>query len=612
MELQNLTEIFNNKVFRIPDYQRGYAWKNPQLEDLWQDLNILEEETAHYTGMLSVKKYENNTYFIVDGQQRITSLIIAIKEICTKLSALNVSWVNEKEVSDYEKIFLHRKTGEEGKVIEQIFGYQEDNPSHIYFRTKILEISSTDDSTPDDTVYTNNLKNAKKFFEEKLKNKAQDSLEVLLKKITEQLKFNFYKIESELNEFVAFETMNNRGKPLTTLELLKNRLIYLSTLLPQNDEKERELLREDINNVWKTIYEYLGKNPNKEISDDDFLQDHWIMNFQYDRKTSKVYKTFLLDDYFTAKKVISFRMHAQILENGSAQQQQLDERPITFQKIQIYVKDMQKAVKHYYYLHNPTDTDCNYSDSLKTWLTKLNRLSFGAFKPAIMAMLVRNVDDEKITEVLQEIERFIFIEFNLYHRQRNYKNTTFYSFAKTIHVANDDQLSTKVDDLLNAIQSLITKDNLAKTFTEAINKKEEKYYKWNAVKYFLYEYELSLQEKARGDLKVEWEHINSDSIEHIYPQTATNECWTNKFPNKDCLHDLGNLLLLSRRVNSELQNKCFNDKKERFSKNSYSAIAVSKFEDWTPETIQKRKEKMLTFLDERWDTKICTELNESD
>ena len=97
--------------------------------------------------------------------------------------------------------------------------------------------------------------------------------------------------------------MNNRGKPLTTLELLKNRLIYLTTLLPNNDNSETSRLREDINNAWKTIYEYLGKNTKSIISDDKFLKDHWIMYFTYDRGVANVEREFLLNKYFTQQRV---------------------------------------------------------------------------------------------------------------------------------------------------------------------------------------------------------------------------------------------------------------------------------------------------------------------
>ena len=54
-ELQSLSQIFQNKLFRIPDYQRGYAWQDPQLRDFWEDLINLQADRYHYTGLLSLK-----------------------------------------------------------------------------------------------------------------------------------------------------------------------------------------------------------------------------------------------------------------------------------------------------------------------------------------------------------------------------------------------------------------------------------------------------------------------------------------------------------------------------------------------------------------------------
>ena len=55
-ELQSLDDIFNKKIFRIPDYQRGYAWGEKQLVEFWEDLLSLDSHRSHYTGVLSIKK----------------------------------------------------------------------------------------------------------------------------------------------------------------------------------------------------------------------------------------------------------------------------------------------------------------------------------------------------------------------------------------------------------------------------------------------------------------------------------------------------------------------------------------------------------------------------
>ena len=53
--LLSLSEIFNQKIFRIPDFQRGYSWTEEQLEDFWGDIQNLKSDRIHYTGLLTVE-----------------------------------------------------------------------------------------------------------------------------------------------------------------------------------------------------------------------------------------------------------------------------------------------------------------------------------------------------------------------------------------------------------------------------------------------------------------------------------------------------------------------------------------------------------------------------
>lgn len=61
-DLISLSTLFDKRIFRIPDYQRGYAWGTSQLNDFWDDLVNLTEDRCHYTGMLSLKKLKNDVY----------------------------------------------------------------------------------------------------------------------------------------------------------------------------------------------------------------------------------------------------------------------------------------------------------------------------------------------------------------------------------------------------------------------------------------------------------------------------------------------------------------------------------------------------------------------
>jgi uncharacterized protein with ParB-like and HNH nuclease domain len=298
--LKTLSDIFNNKIFRIPDYQRGYSWGKSQLEDLWRDIDNLPLNKSHYTGMITVDIKDNNIYHVIDGQQRLTTLIIFIKNI---LDNYEEEWITE----DIEKLFaikkyLYTKT-KNSKNSKIIFSYYENNSSYYYYKTKILNIEDKTNSNTETTLYTENLNFANEFFQNKLKDKTQNELEELFIKITTQLKFNWYEIEKtdDLDEYIIFETMNNRGKPLSVLEILKNRLIYLVTLLDnENDDKNK--LRNDINEVWKTIFEYLGKD--KKMDEDWFLKYHTAMYFGTDINISV--RNYLLDDIFNIRKIYDF------------------------------------------------------------------------------------------------------------------------------------------------------------------------------------------------------------------------------------------------------------------------------------------------------------------
>ena len=74
--------------------------------------------------------------------------------------------------------------------------------------------------------------------------------------------------------FIAFETMNKRCEHLSDLELLKNRLFYLTTLYNRSilNEVDGAQLRNLINDEWKEVYYQLGRNKNASIADDEFLR----------------------------------------------------------------------------------------------------------------------------------------------------------------------------------------------------------------------------------------------------------------------------------------------------------------------------------------------------
>lgn len=626
-KLRSLNDVFSQSFFRIPDFQRGYSWGKEQLNDFWEDVFNLKAGNVHYTGMLTVEEIHQKdinglekwsddlwlfekgykAYYVVDGQQRLTTIIILLNEILDRFE--EEEGINFSSKSQWILKFLYSNYSTEYK--SYLFGYEKDDPSDEYFKTKVLgQHSSYSDKVPEQTLYTYNLAFAQSFFKERLDVLDKEALEGVFKKVVNSLKFNFYEIDDDLDIYVTFETMNNRGKDLSTLELLKNRLIYLSTLL-QEDDLKKNRLRKDINEVWKTIYAYLGKNKDNRLIDDDFLRDHWIMYYKYDRSISDAYAQFLLKDKFTAKAVLSSE--------------------VDFSDIKKYIDSLSASIKAWFYLFNINTSI--YNDELKEWIQKLNRLTFGAFIPTLVAAFVKEKDEMKILDLVKAIERFNFLVFRISQRQSNTKNSHFYRLANMYYHDLDfwGYGPTKIEEVILDVKYLtdgvnengnndgwLELEKFEHHIKDLFNKKEG-YYSWNGLRYFLYEYELYLRDIAKGNTKVTWDDFNKrkkeDTIEHIYPQTANKREWKIAFKGvsakrKDyLLHSLGNLLLLSRVKNSEFQNNIFDHKKKHINKDnnevgffngSYSEIEVASNDDWTPKEIEERGVKMLGFLEERW------------
>ena len=284
-----LKDVFTETLFRVPDYQRGYSWDSEQLDDLWEDLDNLYEAKEHYTGLITITETKIQdagwtgfrVYYVIDGQQRLTTLVILLKVLTDKARQLGMKELDSLPISDVVQKYLYKINTNNTSVKASILSYSADDPSDEYFKSKILEIKQPTENTQ--TAYTKRLEAASDYFTDKIKTYDQNRVNELFKIVTNKLVFNQYIVEGDREVSMIFESMNNRGKKLSALELLKNRLMYISEKLQVKDE-ERTELREEIKKAWKIVYEWLGKN--ELLDDDEFLRAHWIMYYNYERRQS--------------------------------------------------------------------------------------------------------------------------------------------------------------------------------------------------------------------------------------------------------------------------------------------------------------------------------------
>lgn len=676
--LESIQRLFNEKIFRIPDYQRGYSWSEQQLTEFWEDVLNIPSDREHYTGMISLKEIKdvsnvekwndiqwlvNNrgykVYHIVDGQQRFTTIIILINEIVNFVAKLpeNKDKTDEQiNLNDFtlkmikESYLVVSKPNSEDMLKSYKFGYEVDNPSYKFFKNKILETEL--EGKIEETFYTLNLQQAKISLKKsicELYTAGNNNIEVINRlfiNLTQKLKFNTYYIEDDFNVYIAFETMNNRGKKLSNLELLKNRLIYLTTLFKDDDEVKREI-REDINDTWKEIYSYLGKNKARPLSDDEFLQAHWIIYFGYTRTNKENYTNFLLKKYFTQKRVIddisiiAKEVESKEIDNDDYIISEEDEEnedtieqnslkvegKLKLKDISNYINSLRQIIPYWYDLYFPEQS--NLSEDIKLWLGKLNRINYAYFKPLTCVVLSKDdISEENKIKYLRLVERWIFLLFRLSGYFETYKNSKFYNMSKDLYIGN-----TTIEDVQNELNDVPVLNKDKEIFIDSplskitrLFKNNNGYYSWSTIRYFLYEYELHLKGKTGTDIKLTPEAIfkkdakDKISIEHIYPQTGDNAYWLKRFGKytNDSIHyitnSIGNLLPLSMAINSSFQNDSFPDKKEgtnnreRCYKNGcYSEMDVATYPDWNIETIKERGIELLNFMAERYDFKFANE-----
>jgi Protein of unknown function DUF262/Protein of unknown function (DUF1524) len=631
-ELKSLSKIFSETIFRIPDYQRGYSWGAKQLKDFWNDIEQLPKGQSHYTGVLTLEPVQSGNFtrwdddlwiieakrytpiYVVDGQQRLTTAIILLQALLDKIE--DDAMLNYTPKSEIRKKYIF-ESKDQGISRSYLFGYEKDNPSYEFLKQRIFGEDSDIHSIAEETIYTKNLRAAKEYFAEQLTDCSTDRLEQIFTILTQHLQFNIFYIEKDLDVFVTFETMNNRGKLLSHLELLKNRLIYLSTKFDV-ERAEREQLRRAINESWKTVYHFLGKMESKKFDDDVFLKTHFICYFgpthpkledddggvheinRYIRHDEQ-YKDYLLEQVFTPKRL----------------QQDSATNKMGIEELYQYAQNIKSTVKTYYHTTSPDSSD--WPDEEKISLTQINRLSNYSLLLLCVASQINYEQNDARRNLLQAIERLGFLS-----KIRAYFFSDIDVYKKAISIAAKE---LNAEDFAKEIKTQTDRFLSSPEFLDAIKNigKASGYYGWGALGYLMYEYEQHLRKQSKTSRQLlDWldysrgEIYENDhkTIEHVYPQKAVDQYWKDQFnaysvPERNILkNSLGNLLPVSHGKNSSLSNKSFEQKKGTvenqvgYRYGCLSEIQVALHENWGAKEILRRGVMLLEFMELRWGFKI--------
>ena len=615
--LKTIKELFSEDHFyRVPDYQRGYSW-NKEFIELWNDIirlfHVNNETRKHYVGMLALDEIKQdidieclqgtNSFYIVDGQQRITSIIIILKSILEYAKEENINTFIHENVEDIleNSSKIHR------------FGYsvKRQDKADEYFSRRIYDYRT---DVEHKSQYLSNINFAAEYIAKELDQFDDEEIAEIVDITLNRLIFNVYYITADFDVRVTFETMNNRGKPLTNLELLKNRLMYLSTFFNKNDNNNYESrLQKAIDRTWNNIYDNLNYE-NSNLSDDLYLKAHWIVYKRLSKKNGSAFIEDILNNDFSVDNGEFYQACCKNLDYDRA-----------FNILNNYIESLELYSKFWAIVNIADNIDLKITEDENKWIKRLSRLPdlFYAKVSVMVVLAEKDICSEDKIEFYNILEKFIFI-FKLMAQDR--KNDMSFLIAATRNLlwCNKNEKNKMFKVLINSLKEhdvlLLSKDSVMQAidgFQDHVLDKN--YYNWNGLKYFLFEYNNSLQ--IQNAAIVEWYKNKEISIEHILPQEPKREYWQCVLEEYDLLDDdkaeqrekvinsLGNLLLLSTgSENSSLKNYSFPVKKDisvesgkfAYCYGSRSAIKISKEDVWTLKQIHERSAELFNFLYENW------------
>lgn len=579
----SLFDFLEDGFYSIPDFQRSYSWEEEQLEDLWNDIKYLPKGKNHFFGNVVIqdtgekKKGEGlkelSCYDVIDGQQRIVTTIIFL------VVAKNYT---ERELGMERVIW---PAGEERlKLLDQ---------DQDYFQTSILGANPYPDF---DTPSQERLKRAKDYFEEKIKGN-QDDLKDFLGRFLNNFKLNQIVIEDEEEEAAMFETINDRGKQLTSLEKTKSFLMHLSSLVSQSDTSPISPVRK-IKKEFGEIYKKLfvlselarGHRNAQNFSEDHVQRYHWGVYRGYDK-----------DKYYNPDKTFKKELR------GKYQAGEFEE---VLKECINYAGDLRQASSAFNEIFRPREQGGQVKASLLK-LIELNRLA--TVLPLLITSFLRLKDCEsELKEMIEQIETLVLRVYIVDGRRSDTGLNRLVSLAHSFY--REEKSCAEVKNELKEItrhfaaDDRLERDLLDNNLYRSLSSRE--------IKYLLFHYEMKLRDKLNEKIdldisdvltpKYEVEHILAQSLpEKERPASLKNQ---DKFDNLK--HSLGNLTLATKGWNAYFGNASFlikkSGKKEDNKKKCYSNSGLSVqrslagYEDFGEDEINERTKKLVGFVLKHW------------
>ena len=582
-----------NFYYTIPKYQREYTWSYREWEALYDDIS--ENNDEYFIGSIICIPLGDaiNPYLeVIDGQQRLTTISLFLTAIYTRLKERKseLSEDDEDVLPSMRKSLKSKNSPNEMKLVPQVQNYNKDDfdflmntvglraataPKHPYYAMRKIA-----------RCYNYFLNRIDKEMENM---EGSDAVDFLLGKFNKVKQAMLVKIEvsSHSDAYVLFESLNNRGTPLTAIDLMKNLIMARA--------ESNNLTIDDCFNRWQLL---LGN-----LSDDYGIQERFFRQY-YNAFKHRLNEPFQSDNDRKKDPLGVVATRSNLLNIFES---------LINKNLPSFLEDILRCGQIYSWLILQ-DAETPYHKALED----LDHIQ-GAPSYLLLMYLMRNqfalaITEEQINNLIRLLAKY-FVRRNI----TDYPNTRDLTRIFMDIISKIEEAHATGNDALNIIVDTLSSPSNCASDEQFKRSLEGDVYKDNvgATRYILCKLaESAMTQETWTDL---WRRTDKKvfvwTIEHIFPEGENiPQCWVDMIAGGDrdlakkyleeYTHKIGNLTITG--YNSTLGNKSFEEKRDRKSKDGLRYIGykngldinreIANKESWSIEDIKARTAALVGIL----------------
>jgi hypothetical protein len=546
-----LSKLFAGRLFQIPEYQRAYSWTSTQRQDLFNDIlstNAKGPDEGHFMAAVVCLRRRKETLGtdefhvldVVDGQQRLTTLIVLLKAINLALDSKKK--IEAKLAAELQELLV-KVEGEELLLL------QTNHDSSHYFANFLRNGFSPKPETAKTTAdreILEAIKECRDFVSKWQKDgKTLPSLAALLKN---GFHFLLHEIDDEKSVYTVFEVLNSRGLVVSWMDRLKS--VLMGTAFELKYANKKQLIKE-LHTIWRDTYSVIGLRLGLST---DALR-------------------------FAA----TLRVH------------QAPSRPLGEEASVEELRSAAQTAKNIRIVANWLLRVTRACDAVTAnpRLNAVTRIS----QARLLATAIHLRDDITSEDKEKLLHRWEKVSFRIYGMLGNDARIRVGDYIRLAWQVVNEKLSAKeIDEAIGEIGKNFT-------IKEAVEnlRNTNCYEGWESeLRYLMFRYEEHLAKRENLNFSNEqWEKIwmvsPAESIEHIWAKSKAPE---------NHRHRLGNLVLLPPKLNSKLQDMDAKKKVTAYRRTGLLiAGEVADMIDsnrWSVKSIKKREEALLKWAIKEW------------